>query len=297
MKTELVHTLHDSIELRFDSQSLFRYVYEPPEAQVESPRPYFHPLRTLAGDAVTLYRPHDHVWHKGLSMTCAQLSDQNFWGGETYVPGRGYVQLNNNGRVQHRKWEDIQCDDERVDLHERLAWVTSDGETWLREKRRITVDDMRPDEGSYCLSLEFELENARGAPLIFGSPTTKGRPLAGYGGLFWRGPRSFHGGAVLAAGGLEGPDIMGQHSPWLAYVGRHDENGRASTLVFVDQPGNPGYPNKWFVRCQEYAGASFAFLFDEELLLAPDDELLLSYRIVVADGAWTRERIEARARP
>ena len=28
------------------------------------------PVRTLRGDLVTLYRPHDHVWHKGIALRC-----------------------------------------------------------------------------------------------------------------------------------------------------------------------------------------------------------------------------------
>jgi hypothetical protein len=51
------------------------------------------------------------------------------------------------------------------------------------------------------------------------------RPMAGYGSLFWRGPRGFQHGTIQAVGGLEGPDIMGQAAPWLAFMGRHDGNG------------------------------------------------------------------------
>ena len=40
---------------------LARYVFEPAEAQLESPRPYFHPFRTFGGEVVLAYRPADHV--------------------------------------------------------------------------------------------------------------------------------------------------------------------------------------------------------------------------------------------
>ncbi len=42
-----------------------------------------------------------------------------------------------------------------------------------------------------------------------GSPTTRGRENAGYGGLFWRGPRSFTGGSVLAPGVAGGDELRG----------------------------------------------------------------------------------------
>ena len=51
MTLQLSHVLHDHVELRHRSQQLFRYVYEPAPGPVpwEPPRPYFHPIRTLAG--------------------------------------------------------------------------------------------------------------------------------------------------------------------------------------------------------------------------------------------------------
>src|SRR5581483_6272953 len=111
MKTTLIHTLHDAIELRYQDLTLFKYVYEPGTAAVESPKPYFHPLKTLAGNEVSLFRPYDHLWHTGLSMTASNLSGQNFWGGPSYVRDAGYVQLENNGRIQHDHWQEIACDD------------------------------------------------------------------------------------------------------------------------------------------------------------------------------------------
>ncbi len=292
-RTRLIHSLHNAVEFSYAGQRLFRYVYEPDMPAMESPKPYFHPLCTLAGNELTIYRPHDHVWHKGLQMTCAHLSGQNFWGGPTYVNGQGYVQLNNNGRIQHERWRELHIENDQVDLREQLRWITASGETWIKEQRRICVSEINPAGGYWCLDFEFRLENVRNAPLVFGSPTTQGRPMAGYGGLFWRGPRAFTGGQLLAAGGLEGPQIMGRRAPWLAYIGMHDGSADYSTLVFIDQPGNVSYPNKWFVRNDPFAAVSFAFSFDEEYVLAPGDDLALAYRIVIADGAWGREQIEA----
>ncbi len=119
--------------------------------------------------------------------------------------------------------------------------------------------------------------------------------MAGYGGLFWRGPRSFFRGQILAGNNLEGPQVMGQPAPWLAFIGPHDGTGDLSTLLFLDHPGNLRYPNKWFVRNDPFACASFAFSFDEEYVLEPDATLALNYRIVIANGAWSREQIEAQA--
>ncbi|HEX2186165.1 MAG TPA: PmoA family protein [Chloroflexota bacterium] len=289
----LTHHFHDRLEVHYGPVELFRYVYRPQTEARESPKPYLHPIRTLAGNEVTIYRPHDHVWHHGLAMTQAVLSGQNFWGGPSYVRDRGYAQLPNNGRIEHTAWTDLACESGRLQLEEELSWISYEGEPWLAEQRRLEVSDLDPQQGYWGLGFASTLRNVRREPLVFGSPTTQGRELAGYGGLFWRGPRSFLKGKILAGGGLHGPQVMGQAAPWLAYVGRHDGSAATSTVLFVDQPQSVRYPTKWFVRDDPYAAVSFAFCFDEELTLEPGATLSLSHRLIFADGEWSRERIEA----
>jgi Methane oxygenase PmoA len=290
MTVRLVHALGDAVELRYGQVLLFRYVYESTVDAAESPKPYFHPLRTLAGEEVTLFRPHDHPWHTGLAMTSAYLSGDNFWGGPTYVRGNGYQWLENQGTIRHDDWIEIRGDGPF--LKEHLLWISHAGETWIGEEREISVGEIDPEGAYWSLDLSFRLENVAEHPLIFGSPTTEGRPAAGYGGLFWRGPRSFDDGELLAADGLEGSEIMGRNSPWLAYVGLHDGTGRESTVLFLDSPKNARFPGKWFVRNDPYACASCSFMFDKEYVLAPGEELVLDYRVVLGDGRWSRGRIE-----
>jgi hypothetical protein len=285
---KLIHLHGKSVELKHDDRLLFRYVYGADGPAMESPRPYVHPVMTLDREVVTIFRPHDHLWHHGLSMTSANLSGENFWGGPTYVEGRGYAMLDNIGRTVHEEWERV----EPEGLLERLAWITQGGERWLDERREIGVVKVDTESGHWVLTLNFHFRNVSGRELELGSPTTAGRPLAGYGGLFWRGPRSFTGGQILGPDGLEGEAAMGRRAPWLAFSGRHDGSGAASTLVFEDDPGNLRHPTQWFVRSQPYACMSASFMFDEAYSLPPGAELSLRYRIVVASGAWSRERIE-----
>ncbi len=292
MKIQLIHTLHDALEVTYQGQAIFRYVYESRNPARESPRPYFHPLRTLAGNEVSLFRPFDHLWHVGLSMCIANLSGQNFWGGPTYTrEQQGYVSLENNGRIEHVAWQELICAEE-VRCLEDLKWVTATGETWLKEERQIVVRDINPGAGYWSMDLTFRLTNSTRQSLSFGSPTTEGRPDAGYGSLFWRGPRSFLHGTILGADGLAGPECMGKRAPWLALSGKHDGNEASSTLLFVDQPGNPRYPNKWFVRNDPYACISCSFMYDEEYILHPQEELILRYHVMIGDGEWSRAMLE-----
>ena len=218
-----------------DDLELFRYVYRPGDAQLESPRPFFHPVRTLRGDLVTIYRPHDHVWHKGIALSLPQVGTDNFWGGPTFRNG-AYVQVHNDGAMRHDGFDVAVAKDDVVRLDERLTWVTEAGQTPVTERRRIaaTVLPSADPGAAWLLAFETTLVNVSGAQIVIGSPTTAGRPNAGYGGLFWRGPRSFTGGTVVTPDGTGGDELMGTHAPWLAFAGQHDEHGRSSTLVFRD---------------------------------------------------------------
>jgi hypothetical protein len=177
---------------------------------------------------------------------------------------------------------------------ETLDWITSHDELWIRERRTLGVRDVDPDDGSWTLEFGTELHNVRGQSLEFGSPTVFGRELAGYCGFFWRGPRAFAGGAVRISGGRAGQAAaMGHTSPWLAFTGEFDERDGAATLLFVPDPANPGGEPRWFVRSEPFAAVNPSLAFFDPLELAADATLRRRYRVVIADGAWDRARIEA----
>jgi hypothetical protein len=267
----------------WDGAELFRYVYVPDDAQLESPRPYFHPVRTLGGDVVSLYRPHDHVWHKGIALSLPNVGLENFWGGPTFRAGR-YIQVRNDGSMVHESFDLTAGEGDMARVDERLSWVTEAGRETLTERRRIGVTAW-PDASAWCLAFGTTLTNVSGADIVIGSPTTEGRPAAGYGGLFWRGPRSFTGGAVLTPDGTGGDELMGTRGSWLGFAGRHDGHGRGSTLVFRDHPANFSYPSQWFVRSTPFACLCPAPFFDTEFTFAPGASLTLRYDVAVADGA------------
>jgi hypothetical protein len=85
---------------------------------------------------------------------------------------------------------------------------------------------------------------------------------------------------------------MGQAAVWLAFTGWHDGNEAQSTMLFVDRPSNPRFPNKWFVRNDPYACVSCSFMFDDAYTLPAGEELVLAYLIVLGCGAWSRDMIE-----
>ena len=284
MVMSLVNGQDGSIGAVWQGTELLRYVYRPPEPLLESPRPYFHPVRTLGGDLVSLYRPHEHVWHKGIAWSLCNVGPANFWGGPTYLRGRGYQQLDNNGRMRHESFEAAELRDGVLLIDERLSWITGPGQTWIEERRRIGVSVL-PGGVAWRLSFATAMHNVSGGLIPIGSPATEGRPDAGYSGLFWRGPRSFSGGTVLTSEGPGGEELMGWRGPWLGYTGQHDGHGRVSTLLFCDRAENFSFPSQWFVRTGIYACACPAPFFGQEYPLAAGQTLALGYDVLVADGA------------
>jgi Methane oxygenase PmoA len=272
-----------TLRLTAGDVELYRYTYRPDVPAFECPCPSFHPLRTLDGDVVTGHRPHDHRWHKGLAMTASHLSGENFWGGVSWVRDAGYQVLPNVGSLVHRGFPEPGV--------EEIDWITAAGQKWIAERRTI-----RHHIGGdfWELGFGFELRNVRGQDLEFGSPTVFGREMAGYCGFFWRGPREFTGGTVLASGGQE--ELMGEKSEWLAFIGQHDEVDRTSTMVFLDAPDNPVQDGRWFVRTEPFAVVNPSLAFYEPLVLPPGRTLALRYRLVIGNGGWDRARIDRHLR-
>lgn len=280
-----------------ESSALMTYVYAPDPDPFESRKPYVHPLRTLAGRPVSGYRPNDHRWHKGLQMTASHLSGQNFWGGNSYVHGEGYLALHDRvGWMRHDGFDSLEVARDRLDFTERLTWIENGGSEWARERRTVALHSADADSGTYAIDWAIELTNTRAdsEPLHFGSPTTHGREMAGYTGLHWRGPRDFTGGLVLSPyGPSSDEEMMGRAAaehPWIAFVGEHDDVDGHSTLVFAHAPENAGADapaaSHWFVRSEPVPTVAFSWAFHEEFALEPGASFAYRYRVLVADGAW-----------
>lgn len=280
--------------VRAGAVEIARYTYRSDVAQRESPRPFLHPLRTRGGNLVSLYRPHDHVWHKGIAWSLPHLGHDNFWGGPTFVKDRGgYVQLDNDGSMDTVA---VDLADDTADptdgadvvrFAHRLDWHTQAGAHVVSEERDLSF---RLTDDVWVLTFSSAMTNVSGAQIPIGSPTTAGRDNAGYGGLFWRGPRSFTGGAVVSADGVGDDSARGTRGEWMAFSGRHDEVDASSTVLFVDDRENPRHPPQWFARSEQFAALCPAPFFSEELPFDDGATLAFRYAVVIADGATDAAR-------
>jgi hypothetical protein len=283
VKLRVNHELGRSVTATAGEVDLFTYVYRPDAPQVESPKPYLHPIRTLAGHLVSVYRPHDHVWHKGIAWSLPYVGAHNFWGGPTFVDGR-YVQLPNNGSAAHRTITALTVDGDTLSLAHELDWHGEDGDPVIGERRALAASVV--DDRVWVLRFATTMTNVSGGTLAFGSPTTKGRDNAGYGGLFWRGPRDFTGGLIESPDGLGGDELRGERAEWFGFHGRHDGSGERSTVVMVDARDNPRHPPRWFARSEQFACLNPAPFFSEEFDLVSGETITFRYAVVVAAGEW-----------
>jgi hypothetical protein len=289
---QLAHVYESHLDVAYEGELLARYVYRPHFPQIEALKPYIEPVRTLGGDLVTAYRPHDHVWHKGVQLALPHVGDQNLWGGYSWVRDQGrYVQLENNGSMVHEAFDSLTVGTSSVEVVENLGWFSFDGARMADERREVAFDVSGADDGAWVLSFTTTIHNCGEDTLVFSSPTVEGRPNAGYGGLTWRGPRSFTGGDIIASGGRTGPELMGEQGAWLGFVGRHDGTGHESTVVFVEE-AEPDLPTTWFVRTEPYAIICASPFFHEAVDLAADASVRFSWAVIVADGGWEEATIE-----
>jgi hypothetical protein len=275
-----------------------RYVFRPDALVAEGSKPYLHPLRTLDGAVVTAFRPWDHRWHKGLQMTWTYVSGQNFWGGPSYIDGEGYVSLDNVGSMRHERFTAMDETGTGVGFTEELTWTTQGGADWIDETRTHRFHGVDEERGIWVLDFSTTIRNISGEELELGSPTTQGRPAAGYTGFFLRLPRAWTGGSVHFAGSEEdeGADaLMGREAAWIAFSGQHDEIDGAATVLAYAGTSTAAPAIKWFVRSDGYPGLSPSPSFDEAIALAPGAEMALAHRHVFADRAWEGEELRALA--
>lgn len=253
-----------------------------------SPHPYLHPVRTPSGVTLTARHPADHDWHVGLSFTVQDADGVNFWGGRTYVREQGYRRLDDHGVI---RTDSVEHDEGGIVQH--LSWIAPDGDTVLTERRVLRASALHASDSgddARLLELDVHLTPAHGE-VELGSPGSKGRVDAGYGGLFWRLP-ACRDVDVCTADAAGEQAVNGSVSGWLAFSARFlagpGENGDATIVLLPGDEETAGDP--WFVRVEDYPGLGSAVAWDATTVV-PASGLLRRYLAVVADGRPTAEEV------
>lgn len=258
---------------------------------VSSPRPYVHPVRTLAGTVVTDHQPLDHVWHLGVGVALQDVDGVNFWGGRTYTRAASeYVWRPDHGSIVGTGEPSAT----EGGLTENLSWNGPDGAPILTEQRTWTWAAVGPS--AWRLTLDFALSPAGNQPVSLGSPGSNGRVGGGYGGFFWRLPECA-GARVWNPSGAGESAVHGSVTPWLAWsgaftAGTFDGGTRQSgdaTLVFVASADST---DPWFVRVDGYAGVGQSLAWDAPVIAEPGVPVFRSVTVFIADGILGTEDIE-----
>jgi hypothetical protein len=271
----------DPVTLCVGSTAVAQYVITPELDPTLVPRPYLHPVRTLAGTVVTDLLPDDHQWHLGASLAMPDVSGTNLWGGRSYVHNRGYVPLADHVTIEHVGWR------HRADdlLEHDLVWRDREGGTLLVERRTLRTAATRPPggaegltDGGWTLTFATSLTNPGREPVELRSPAVNGRgDGAGYGGFFWRLPSLED--AQITAGRLSGEhEINGSSERSVTVSGL--TGGACVTLVFSGLAES----DRWFVRLTEYPGVGTALAFDQPLAIEPGTTTNRRYRVLIRDG-------------
>ncbi|MFF7212234.1 PmoA family protein [Streptomyces sp. NPDC008238] len=247
-----------------------RYVHRPELPGRLSPRPYLHPLTTLAGVPVTAFMPADHLHHLGVSVAVPDVGGHNFWGGRTFVRGRGPTELDDHGVQEHRGLLRSGPDG----FTEELSWRHGEREL-LREHRTVTARALGEDR--WALDVTFALTNPGDRELTIGSPATNGRPGAGYGGFFWRAPAGPERARVFTAEAEGEEAVHGRAAGWLAL------SGEDWTLVFAGMTAVTRR-DPWFVRTAEYPGVGSSLAWDRRLPVPAGGTVSRRIATAVADG-------------
>jgi len=275
-------TTNDSPVLRVAGRPVGRYVTRPELPARLSPRPYLHPVTTLAGTAVTELSPPDHTHHLGVGVAVPDVEGHNFWGGRTYVRDQGPTELDNHGAQRHTSFQ-LRDPDGFV---EELRWVASGGEL-LRERRTVSATELT--DTAWALDFTFSLTNVTDEPLSIGSPATNGRPGAAYGGFFWRARKEHDTPHVFTTEREGEPQVHGTRADWLALA------GTTWTLIFAGATAATRR-DPWFVRTAEYPGVGSSLAHTERLPIPPGETVVRRIITVVADGRLSRHEAAALVR-
>jgi len=275
-------TGNDSVVLRVAGRPVGRYVTRPELPARLSPRPYLHPVTTLAGTAVTELSPADHAHHLGVGVAVPDVEGFNFWGGRTYVRDRGPTELDNHGSQRHTAYQ-LRDPDGFV---EELRWVAAPGEL-LRERRTVAATELT--DAAWALDFTFSLTNVTETPLSLGSPATNGRPGAAYGGFFWRARKEETAPDVFTAGAEGESEVHGHRADWLALA------GSTWTLVFAGAT-EATRRDPWFVPTAQYPGVGSSLAHEARLPVPPGETVVRRVVTVVADGRLGRSEAAALVR-
>jgi hypothetical protein len=323
----LVHGRGDTLSVLAGGVELLRHHYRAELHPHACPGPFAQPLRTLSGVAVTGPRPYDRRLGRATGPAAAQLSGAVSWGRGTQLPreaGRlertGFTAVAAGGRTAITEDVEWTTADGRRWIAEERTWEVRDldpeGGSWTLEftavLRNVLGEPVRfggpgplgRQLAGYCGLFWQGPRDVEGTVTVPGGAGQDAHgtraPWLAFTADFAAasGPDAGSGAAPTAPAG-PGP---ARGTPWEAGSpgSAGGTKGAAppgrATLVFAARPDPSGagsaWPD-WLVRQGTHPAVNPVLALSGRAPLAPGEALRPSFRLVVAEGAWSGERIAA----
>ena len=299
----------------------------------DAPRPYVHPLTTPAGAVLSVEAPADHPWHHALWFTIKFVNGENFWEEYGEFGTLRTIATNEStsvdGSIQEvvARLQWIAPDGETVRASEtrtiRTTPLDADAYAidWTESLRFPVIEpvtDTVLDRTPFTTWGGYGGLTFRGAPdftdtvIRLADGTDRDRAL-GDPSPWLSIEGTPHTWTEELPGRADSHRATDSHPSRSAAKASRSEASRPTTreptpsgrpkkagvLVF-DHPDNPRSPSPWYAstKADTYGEgwANFvnaAFLWDEPLNVAANEDLDLRYRVIVHDGHWDTDRIGA----
>jgi len=247
-------------------------------------KPFFSPLR-VNGHDLTLERPTDHPWHRGLWFSWRFINKINYWEED---PESGLSE----GRSKIRGVNIVPGQDYSATISIDMEYAPEGGEKVLKEQRTLHISPPN-DMGNYII--DWKLDFIAGDSLLVFSTTPPlkhgGVVWGGYAGLGYRGAETLEDPVFTTSTGWKYKrNYTGEaeDANWMDLSANLDTgtNAKGGITIF-DHPDNPRHPSPWYIwfEADEHIFFTPAILYNGPLELAPNDSIQLKYRVFVHSGS------------
>jgi len=269
-RMQVIPMPYDQASFQRDGVELTRYHFGP-----GSHRPFLFPLIGPSGRSLTRMGhprdPESHSHHNSVWISHNSVNDTDFWS------DRG------KGTIRHKRIVEFEDSDEYAYLIAENEWVTTEGEVFMLETRRVTVRPLANSEWLLTIDMEFRAKD---------QAVTLGKTPFGMIGVRIAKTIGVNdgGGTIRSSeGGVNEKEILWKQAKWVDYSGAVT-NDKTEGVTLFDHPDNPNFPTYFHVRNDGWMGASLTF--DAPREIRPDKPLRLRYGLYIHGDMKSSDAIQ-----
>ena len=243
--------------------------------------PYWAPVCTPSGAQISIFSPHDHIWHRGLWMAWKYVNGVNFWEGPfSGEPSHG------SQRVESVDQLVLLGNNVRGSVH--ISWTSADRTVQMIEARTFGFTLPSPDSRYYYIDIESQfISNKEDA--VISSVDIRQFDWGGYGGLGFRASRDLCGFSdrlIVSSEGTISHEVHGARGDWAAYCGLRDGSFERSWAGFalIDHRNNPVHPVPFHASTEGICYVGTAPTRYGSLTISRNSPCVFKNRFVCFDG-------------